>query len=85
VKTRIVRIGNSQGIRIPKPLLSLSGLSGQVEISLEENRLVISTAHKPRSGWAEAFRTMAKLGDDELLDRQNMLRSEWDEKEWDWR
>jgi antitoxin MazE len=33
MKTRIVAIGNSQGIRIPKPLLEQTGLFGEVEIS----------------------------------------------------
>ena len=41
MKTRIVPIGNSQGIRIPKLLLEQTGLSGEVEISAEDDALVI--------------------------------------------
>ena len=39
VRTRIIRIGNSQGIRIPKPLLEQSGITGDVEIEVEDNNL----------------------------------------------
>ena len=84
MKARIVRIGNSQGIRIPKPLIAQAGIKGEVEITVEENRLVISSAEPPRAGWAEAFRRMAEKGDDVLLDR-DAIRTAWDEEEWEWR
>ena len=70
MKTRIVPIGNSQGVRIPKPLLEQTGLRGEVEIEVDEDRLVISAVRAPRSGWSEAFRTMAAKGDDVLLDAE---------------
>jgi antitoxin MazE len=69
MKTPIVRIGNSQGIRIPKPLLEQTGLKGEVEINAQEDSLVIRPARKPRAGWAGAFREMARRGDDALLDQ----------------
>jgi len=85
MKARIVQIGNSQGIRIPRPLLHQTGLGGEVEISVDENRLIISPAHRPRSGWAEAFKAMAKLGDDELLEGKRTVPTEWEEEGWEWR
>jgi antitoxin MazE len=83
VKTRIVSIGNSRGVRIPKPLLEQTGLSGEVEISAEDDAVVIRPARKPRAGWAEAFREMSRRGDDALLDDAPGL-SGWDEAEWEW-
>jgi antitoxin MazE len=59
MKTRIVPIGNSQGIRIPKPLFQQAGLSGEVEIRAEHDGLIIRPARKPRAGWAAAFEEMA--------------------------
>ena len=56
MKVRIVKIGNSQGIRIPKPLILQAGLKGEVELEVEDDRLVISRKGKPRMKWAEAFR-----------------------------
>jgi antitoxin MazE len=68
MKSRIIRIGNSQGIRIPKRMLERAGLSGEVEISVRGRCLVLGAARKPRAGWADAFREMAARGDDALLD-----------------
>ena len=85
MKTKIVKIGNSRGIRIPKPLITQAGIEEEVEISLEENRLVIMPVDRPRSGWAEAFRAMASRGDDALLDDVGALGTSWDDKEWEWK
>lgn len=68
MKAPIVRIGNSWGVRIPKPLLDQSGLRGEVEMEAREGEIVIRAAHPARQGWAEAFRSMAEHGDDVLLD-----------------
>lgn len=84
MKARIVRIGNSQGIRIPKPLLQQTGLAGEVEISAEADSLVIRPARTRRAGWAEAFRRMAERGDDWLLSDVPPSLSRWDEDEWAW-
>jgi antitoxin MazE len=83
MKTSIVRIGNSQGIRIPKPLLEIAGLQGEVDLSAKHGLLLVRPACKPRAGWAEAFQEMARHGDDSLIDDAPGL-SQWDEKEWEW-
>ncbi len=85
MKARIVQIGNSKGIRIPKPLLEQSGLHGDVEIRVEHNTLVICPAESPRAGWEAAFREMARRGDDALLDSSESSLSSWDKDEWEWR
>ena len=82
MKTRIVRIGNSRGVRIPKPLLEQAGLSEEVEISVRDGSLVITSAARPRAGWEEALREMARRGDDALLDPP--ASTAWDEDEWEW-
>jgi antitoxin MazE len=85
MRTKIIKIGNSRGIRIPKPLIAQAGIQDEVEISLEENRLVIIPADHPRSDWAEAFRAMASRGDDSLLDNVGAMGTIWDEEEWEWK
>ena len=82
-KTRIVRIGNSQGIRIPKSILEQSRIGEEVELEVREEELIIRPARRARSGWDEAFRAMADQGDDALLDGDHALSS-WDEEEWEW-
>jgi len=84
VRTRIVRIGNSQGVRIPKPILEQTGLRGEVQLEVRDNTLVIARAERPRAGWAAAFSTMAARGDDALLD-DVPFASTWDESEWQWK
>jgi antitoxin MazE len=68
MKVRLIRIGNSQGILIPKPLLEQAGLQDEVEIEVEGNRLVIHALGHPRAGWDEAFQAMSRQGDAALLD-----------------
>jgi antitoxin MazE len=83
VKTRIVRIGNSQGIRIPKLLLEQTNLGGEVELELQEDRIVIRPVSPVRQHWEEAFKAMAERSDDALLDGDVFISTTWDE-EWEW-
>ena len=84
MKTRVVRIGNSRGIRIPKVLLEQTGLPEEVELSADGDSIVIRPAKRPRAGWDAAFREMALLGDDAMLDESRPGRSNWDQTEWEW-
>lgn len=82
IRTRIVKIGNSQGVRIPKLLLDQSGIHAEVEIEVQGNHLTIRTASHLRAGWDEAFSMMAEQHDDVLLDEVNA--TDWDQAEWEW-
>jgi antitoxin MazE len=82
IRTRIVKIGNSQGVRIPKLLLEQSGIHAEVEIEVEGDHLTIRKASRLRSGWDEAFAAMAKQNDDVLLDE--IEPTDWDQAEWEW-
>jgi antitoxin MazE len=82
MRASLVQIGNSRGIRIPKPLLAQTGLRGEVEIEVRGKQLIIQPANHPRAGWAEAFARMAQRKDDALLDGE--LPTAWDKSEWQW-
>ena len=84
IKTRIIKIGNSQGIRIPKALLEQSRLSGEVELHAEGDGLVIRPVRHPRQGWEAQLRRMSENGDDSLLDSDDGTQTEWDRTEWQW-
>jgi antitoxin MazE len=84
MRARIVKIGNSQGVRIPKPLIEETGLDGEVEISVRNKTLVISPIRRPREGWSNAFKAMAARGDDALSHGEQIRSSKWDEDEWEW-
>lgn len=84
MKTRIVRIGNSFGIRIPRPVLEQTGLSGEVDIEVDGHRIIINRVKTVRFEWSDAFRKMAEAGDDALLDSYAETATDWDDEEWEW-
>jgi antitoxin MazE len=82
-KTRIVRIGNSRGIRIPKTLLDEADLPDEVELHAQPGRLIVQAVRRLRSGWAAAAKRMRARGEDGLLDESTATR--FDRDEWKWR
>lgn len=84
IKTRIIKIGNSQGIRLPKLLLQQVGLFNEVEVEAQLGQLVIRPLALPRQGWEQAFQAMAVQGDDHLLDPEPLMPTEWEANEWVW-
>ena len=84
IKARIIRIGNSRGVRIPKHVLEQTGLTDEVELEVDGDQLVIRPVRHPRAGWAEQFKLMHERGDDRLLDGAELLSTRWDETEWEW-
>ena len=84
LNARIVKVGNSRGIRLPKLVLEQLGFGEQVEIEVQADQLVIRPiVSKARQGWEEQFQLMAERGDDKLLDGDQIGASSWDE-EWEW-
>jgi antitoxin MazE len=82
-KTRIVKIGNSRGIRVPKILLEQAQLPEEVELHAEPGRLVVQATRRPRAGWAKAARAMRERAHDALLDEPTSTR--FDQEEWEWK
>ena len=82
MKTRLVRIGNSRGIRLPKPIIEEVGLTDEVEVRVRAGAIIIAPSVAPRSGWAEAAKQLRERDEDRLLDLPTPTR--FDEKEWKW-
>ena len=81
MKARIVRIGNSQGIRLPKPLIEAAGLGDEVDLKVRDGAIVIAKARNPREGWAEAAAQMRARGESKLLLGGG---NRFDQAEWEW-
>ena len=80
MKANIVAIGNSQGIRIPQILLDQSGLSGEVDLEVCDQGIMIRKSTRPRENWDEAFQQMAQNNDDDMLiegSSPKTLRENW--------
>jgi len=82
MKARLVRIGNSRGVRLPKTIITQAGLTDEVELGVRDGAVIIARATSARSGWADAARQMRQRGEDRLLDASTPTR--FDEKEWQW-
>jgi antitoxin MazE len=81
-KTRIIRIGNSRGIRIPKTLFDEANLAEEVELHAQPGRLVVQATRHPRTGWAAAANRMKARSDDRLLDESTSTA--FDREAWEW-
>lgn len=79
-KTRILKIGSSRGIRIPKTLLDEAGLPEEVELHAQPGRLVVQGVRRARRGWATAAKRMRARGDDRLLDQSTA--TQFDGEDW---
>lgn len=68
MKTTIRKMGNSQGVLIPKPLLAQIGLENEAEMVVENGAIVLRRPRrKAREGWAHASKMLAASGDDALV------------------
>ena len=84
MKTTLVPIGNSRGVRIPKPFIEQCGLTEQVEMDVQDGMILIHAPRKPRAEWDAAFARMARAGDNRLLDHQP-ISTRWDDEDWQWK
>ena len=82
MKAKIVRIGNSRGIRLPKLLIQQAGLTDEVELEVRDGEIVISSCAQPRSGWVESAQALSAQGEDKLLDEPTP--TSFDQEEWEW-
>ena len=82
MKTRLISIGNSKGVRLPKPLILQAGLTDEVELRVQDGAIVIARGTRPRAGWAEAAQELRHREEDSLL--ETLTPTYFDEKEWKW-
>ncbi len=82
MKARLVNIGNSRGIRLPKPLIEEAGLVDEVDLRVEGSAIVIAAARAPRTGWADAARRAAEDGTTGLV--APTVPTRFEETEWQW-
>lgn len=82
MKTRLVRIGNSRGLRLPKPLIEEAGFKDEVEVTLRDGALVITSSEHPRSGWEAAVHLLLERRENCVIDPPAPTR--FDNEEWEW-
>lgn len=67
MQVRVIKIGNSRGIRLSKTILQKYNIQNDVELILEDEQIVIKPIKNARKGWDLAFEKMNLEGDDRLL------------------
>ena len=83
VKLKIVQIGNSQGLRLPKLLLEQCGIKKEVEAEAVDGAIILRPLSKGhRKGWDQAFLEMSKQGDDKISPE---ILIDFDESQWQWK
>lgn len=86
IHSRLVKIGNSKGVRLPKTLLEMSGIKDEIQIFIDNGQIIICPLEKnnPRLGWQKSFQEMAQENHDQILDQEIVSTSSWDDLEWEW-
>ncbi|MDA3798734.1 MAG: AbrB/MazE/SpoVT family DNA-binding domain-containing protein [Kiritimatiellae bacterium] len=85
MKIAIEKNRDSVDIQIPKAIFQQCGFDGEVNLEVHKHKLVIRSAHKPRTGWNKTFQAMAQNKDDILFDCVAEESSDWDNEEWEWK
>lgn len=82
MRAKLIPIGNSRGVRLPKPIIEEAQLEEEVEISVRDKAVVIASLKRTRGGWEEAAERLHATGEDGLL--MDDVKNAFDEKEWVW-
>ena len=82
MRAQIIKIGKSQGVRIPKSALEQTSIRDVVEIDVGKNYIILRPVEGVRKGWDEAFAAMHRMGDDELIIEDQDISHSWDAEEW---
>lgn len=84
MRAKVIKIGNSRGIRIPKSIIEQSGLNDEVELEVRNNQIIIkSISTNKRENWDLLFKKMTQNKDDILLDADALAgQTIWDNNEW---
>lgn len=68
MRAALQRVGNSQGVIIPKLILAQLGFEREVDIVVEDDAVVLRKPRRhAREGWSDASRALAAAGDDALV------------------
>lgn len=82
MKSRLVRVGNSRGVRLPKSLIEEAGLQDEVDIRARGRAIVITPGSLPRAGWSDAACRLNEHEGGKLLDPPGPTR--FDRNDWKW-
>ena len=80
MRTNLIKIGNSKGVRISSSIIKECELGNEIEIKVLDKRVIIEAIREPRSDWNKSFEKMHKNQEDELIPE---ISNDFD-KDWEW-
>ncbi len=83
MKAKLVRIGNSKGVRLPASVIKACGFGDELDMRVENGVVVLAPARGVREGWSDAFEKMAAAGDDAPI-LPDTLENDFDAEDWRW-
>ncbi len=72
LEAKLIKIGNSQGIRLPKRIISKYGLGNLVLLEETEDGILIHTAKSGKLSWEDTYKAMATAEEDEWTDWEQL-------------
>lgn len=83
MKAKVIKIGNSKGVRLPKSIIEEVGLGDEVMLEASKGTIVIRPISAVRANWEAAFEAMTHKGDDKLLLPDSQTK--WEREDWQWK
>ena len=83
-RARLIKMGKSKGIHLPRAFLDQVELDEEVELEVQDGQVIVRPVPRPRRGWEKQFDGMTARGDDRLLDSKAFSLTGWDEEKWVW-
>ncbi len=83
-RVRLVKMGGSRGVRLPRLFLEEAEMDEEVEMEVQEGQVIIRLVPRPRRNWEKEFGGMTARADDRLLDPKALSLTGWDEEKWEW-
>lgn len=81
MRAELIRIGNSQGVRLPQAVIKQAGLEGELDLSVADGAVVIRPGRPSRRGWREAAAACRADDDATLADWDSAVgdfEGEWE-------
>ena len=80
MKSSLIKIGNSKGVRISAGIIKECELESEVEIKVVDKKIIIEAVKEPRADWNKSFQDMHKNSEDVLLISNGNIF----DKDWEW-
>lgn len=81
----LIKIGNSQGIRIPKAVIEQAHLSNkELVFKVVDGGLLIQPVQAPRKNWRQQIDKVLKVDEARLSDQEWLDAPLLDDEDWQW-